>query len=133
MNELQKYVEMLFKHQRQTAEVKDLKEEVLSNMTAKREDFINQGFDENIATQKAKESLACVEGLIEGTQLTCVDNYHTECLQTALLNSVIFWICTLPLLITNYAPFSFCGLWATVALGIAYIIKLKHQSNVIAF
>ena len=38
MIDLQKYVDGLFRHQRLTPEVKDLKEEILSNMIAKRDD-----------------------------------------------------------------------------------------------
>ena len=40
MIDLQKYVDGLFRHQRLTPEVKDLKEEILSNMIAKRDDMI---------------------------------------------------------------------------------------------
>lgn len=133
MKELQEYVDKLFRHQRQTAEVKDLKEEILSNMTAKYEDFLTQGIDKISAIQKAEESIITVEGLIDGNQLTLIDHYRAECLQTALLSSTIFWICTLPLLVTRYALFSFFGLLATVVLGVAYIMKSKHQTAEVSF
>lgn len=133
MNELQKYVDMLFRHQRQTTEVKDLKDEILSNMTAKRDDFLVQGMDETTAIQKAKESLISIEGLIEGNQLTRIHNYHVECLQTALLGSTLFWIFTLPLLFTRYALLSFCGLLATAVFGILYLSKSKQKSDTVAF
>lgn len=133
MNDLQKYVETLFRHQRQTTEVKDLKEEILSNMTAKRDDFLSQGMDEAAAAQKAKESLVSIDGLLEGSQLTRIDRYHAQCLQTALLNSTVFWIFTLPLLFTGFAFFSFCGLLATAVFGILYAVKSKSQSDTVAF
>lgn len=40
MTDLQKYVDSLFRHQQVTPEIKDLKEEIISNMIAKRDDLI---------------------------------------------------------------------------------------------
>ena len=54
MIDLQKFVDGLFRHQRLTPEVKDLKEEILSNMIAKRDDLIAQGLSAEKATEKAK-------------------------------------------------------------------------------
>lgn len=70
MTDLQKYVDGLFRHQPLTPEVKDLKEEILSNMLAKQDDLIAQGWDAEAATEKAKESLSAVDSLIDGNQLT---------------------------------------------------------------
>lgn len=98
MRDLREYVEMLFRHQRLTPEVKDLKEEILSNMIAKRDDLIAQGMDEETATAKAEDSLSAVDSLIDGNQMTDVGKYRLECTQAALLNSILFWIFSLPLL-----------------------------------
>lgn len=133
MNELPNYVDELFRHQHLTSEIKELKEEILSNMVAKRDDLIAQGMSEAAATQKVKESLASIDGLVEANQLTYIDYYYTECLQTALLNCIIFWICSLPLLFTKYALFSNLGFLATSILGILYLTKKKQQTNVVAF
>lgn len=70
MIDLQKYIDGLFRHQRLTPEVKDLKEEILSNMIAKRDDLIAQGLSAEKATEKAKESLSAIDYLIDGNQLT---------------------------------------------------------------
>ena len=110
MIDLQKYVDGLFRHQRLTPEVKDLKEEILSNMLAKRDDLIAQGLSAERATEKAKESLSAIDYLIDGNQLTDVSKYHLECMQTLLLNCIVFWIFSLPLLFTHYALFSYTGL-----------------------
>ena len=124
MIDLQKYVDGLFRHQRLTPEVKDLKEEILSNMIAKRDDLIAQGLsaekatekrDDLIAqglsaekaTEKAKESLSAIDCLIEGNQLTDVGKYHLECMQTLLLNCIVFWIFSLPLLFFGFFPCRF--------------------------
>ncbi len=63
MIDLQKYVDGLFRHQRLTPEVQDLKEEILSNMLAKRDDLIAQGLSAERAAEKAKESLSEIDYL----------------------------------------------------------------------
>lgn len=133
MKELEQYVDALFAHQKRTAEATELKEEILSNMEAKRTDLLAQGMAPAEATQKAKESLTSVEGLIEGTQLTYIDHYQAECLQDALLASTIFWILSLPLLFTGFAPFSLCGLLTTAGFAAAYLVKRTALSDAVAF
>ncbi len=134
MKELQKYVDDLFRHQNLTPEIKDLKEEVLSNMTAKRDDLIARGFGESDATEKVKESLSSIDHLIDGNQLTDAGKYHTECSQTVLLNCIIFWIFSFPLLFFgHYAIFSYMGLLLTIVSGAVYLLKNKRQSDVVAF
>lgn len=133
MDELQKYVDMLFQHQPQTTEITELKEEIYSNMVAKQKDLLEQGMDEVSATNKAKESLDSVEELIEGNQFTDIDHYHMECLQSVLLNCTIFWIFSLPLMLIGHSAFSFLGLILTVIFGITYIVKSRNLSDVVAF
>lgn len=133
MNELQKYVNDLFQHQKENAEIYDLKEEILSNMIAKKNDLLSQGVDEQTAIKKAKESLSSVSELIEDNQLTDVRKYHLECIQSVLLGSVIFWIFSLPLLLTRHMLFSYIGLIATVISVMIYMVKRKDQSETTAF
>ena len=133
MIDLQKYVDGLFRHQRLTPEVKDLKEEILSNMIAKRDDLIAQGLSAEKATEKAKESLSEVDYLIDGNQLTDVSKYHLECMQTLLLNCIVFWIFSLPLLFTCYAPTGYIGLLCVIISGCIYISHKDKKENVIAF
>ena len=133
MLDLKDYVDALFRHQRLTPEVKDLKEEILSNMIAKRDDLTAQGVDRALAAEKAKESLSSVDCLIDGNQLTDIDKYHVECTQTILRNSIIFWILTMPLLFTYYALFSHLGLLLTIMFGVIYIFQSKKQADGAAF
>lgn len=133
MSDLQKYVDGLFRHQRLTPEVQDLKEEILSNMIAKRDDLIAQGLNAENATEKAKESLSDIDYLIDGNQLTDVSRYHLECIQTLLLNCIILWIFTLPLLFTGYALFSYTGLVLVILSGCAYILQKDKKQNSVAF
>ncbi len=133
MTDLETYVDGLFRHQRMTPEVRDLREEILSNMIAKREDLMAQGYDEAAATEKAKESLSSVDSLIDGNQLTCVGSYRAACLQTTLLSCVLFWILSLPLLFFRFGFFSTLGFWLTLIFGLLYLWRIKNPSDAVAF
>lgn len=133
MTDLEQYVDELFRHQRLTPEVKDLKEEILSNMTAKMDDFIAQGIEADIAAKKAKESLSTIDYLIDGNQLTNISKYRLECTQTVFLDCIIFWIFSLPLLFTHFAVFSYLGLILTISSGIVYLLQGKQQTDVVVF
>lgn len=133
MIDLKQYVDELFRHQRLTPEVKDLKEEILSNMTAKMDDLIAQGIEADIAANKAKESLSTIDYLIDGNQLTDISKYRLECMQTVFLNCIIFWIFSLPLLFTHFSLFSYLGLLLTISSGMVYFVQNKQPSGVVAF
>ena len=133
MIDLKEYVDELFRHQRLTPEVKDLKEEVLSNMTAKMDDLIAQGVETDIAAKKVKESLSTIDYLIDGNQLTDISNYRLECTQTVFLNCIIFWIFSLPLLFTHFAILGYLGLLLTIVSGLLYLFQKKQPSDVVAF
>lgn len=135
MDELQKYVESLFSHQKKNSETDDLKEEILSNMIAKKNDLVSQGFSENEAIQKVKESLLSIDELIEDNQLTDIQEYSLQCSYSILFNCVLFWIFSMPLLVMKYSLICFIGLIATVISGICYYMKLKNrsQNQIIAF
>ena len=72
MDELRDYVEKLFSDREDTSETADLKEEILSNMIAKKDDLVSQGMSEDEAIRKAKESLPSLEGLLEEKRLQFV-------------------------------------------------------------
>jgi len=133
MTDLQNYVDSLFRHQRSTPEIKDLKEEIVSNMAAKRDDLIAQGMDAEIAAEKAKQNLSAIDFLIDGNQLTDVSKYHLECIQTVLLNCVIFWIFSLPLLFTAYSSICYMGLALVAVSGCIYILRRHQPAGGVAF
>lgn len=56
MTDLQSYVDGLFRHQPLTPEIQDLKEEIVSNMMAKRDDLMAQGMDAESATQRPRKA-----------------------------------------------------------------------------
>ena len=133
MIEIKEYVDGLFRHQHLTPEVKDLKEEILSNMLAKRDDLIAQGLDAESAAEKAKESLPAIDYLIDGNQLTDIGKYHLECAQTLLLNSILFWIFSLPLLFTGYAIFSYIGFILVILFGCTYLRRKSKNTSSLVF
>lgn len=132
MTDLQNYVDGLFRHQPLTPEIQDLKEEIVSNMMAKRDDLMAQGMDAESATQKAKESLPAVDFLIDGNQLTDVGTYRLECMQSVLLNCILFWIFSLPLLFVGPAFLSYVGSVLVLAAGCAYAWMKYHPVNGVA-
>ncbi len=133
MNDLKNYVDGLFRHQPRTAEMTELKEEILSNMLAKRDDLIAQGIATGEAERLVKASLSSVDGLLDGTQLTNIDRYHMQCLQSSLLASIIFWIFSIPLLFTGYAIWCYAAILMTLVLGICYIARYRGQNDAVAF
>lgn len=133
MTELKEYVDELFRHQPVMPEIQDLREEILSNMAAKRDDLMAQGMEKGLATIKAKESLSSIDLLIEGNQLTDLGKYRFECSETALLHCIIYWILSLPLLYTAHGIFCYAGLLSTVILGANYILRRVRLSGQAAF
>lgn len=133
MTDLEKYVNGLFRHQKMTPELADLREEIISNMTAKRDDLIARGMDPEQAAEKARESLRDVDFLVDGNQLTDVGKYCLDCSQTVLLNCVIFWILSLPMLVAGYGPVSYAGLALVLVSGGFYLFQKMNRANQIAF
>ena len=133
MNDLQKYVEDLFQGQKPTSEIKELKEEILSNMLAKRDDLTAQGMDVESATQKAKEGLAEIDCLLDTSILTNVGRYHEECSQSVLMSCTVFWILSLPLLFTMYAPVTYMAIILIAASGCVYLFRKKRPVEDMAY
>lgn len=93
MNELERHVEKLFRHQPDTPETRELREEILSNLQAKREDLLAQGMDERAATEAAKRDIPSVDNLIDDQQPTkCGTIPHGLCANgVAPLYSLLDW------------------------------------------
>lgn len=139
MKELERYVKQLFRQQADTAEMRDLKEEILSNMQAQKADLMAQGLSEDEAIRQVKNSLPSLDGLVEDQQLTWVDRYHTDCLRAMLLTSIVYWILILPTQVLSWAQsnwffqakwYLLFGMVITLILAVAYWIqKSLHQDR----
>ena len=122
MNELERHVEKLFRHQPDTPETRELREEILSNLQAKREDLLAQGMDDRAATEAAKRDILSVDNLIDDQQPTNVERYRMACAQTVWLHCILFWIGTLPLLFTGYGWLGALGLGLSILSGVGYLL-----------
>lgn len=133
MKELERYVKQLFRQQADTAEMRDLKEEILSNMQAQKADLMAQGLSEDEAIRQVKNSLPSLDGMVEDQQLTWVDRYHTDCLRATLLSSIVYWILILPTQVLTWAQskwYLLFGVGITLIFAVAYWVqKSLHQDR----
>lgn len=133
MDELKKYMDDLFAHQQHTVKVQDLKDEIYSNLLAKKQDLMNQGYSEDEAIAKTKESILSIDNIIEGNQLTYINRFKAECRQTLLLYATILWILSMPVIIMGAMPFFIITFLLVVAFGISYLSSKKQNQDEIAF
>lgn len=133
MDEIRKYTDELFAKQRQTVKIRDLEDEVYSNLLAKKQDLINQGFSEPEAIAKTKDGFSSIDRIIEGNQLTYSNRFKTDCLQTLLLYGVILWMLSIPTMVMGMMPFSFLTFVIMAGLGISYLRSKQSNQDEIAF
>lgn len=127
LKELQAYIDTLFAYQKRDSATTERKEKLMSCLTKRINDLITQGQTGGQAFQIAKASISTEEWLLNGNQLTDMAGYKTQCLYSVLLNCTLFWIFTMPLLLTRYGPICFVGLAATLLSGILYSINLTKD------
>lgn len=133
MDELQNYVESLFLQKRSTAKIKDLKEEIYSNLIAKKEDLMQQGYTEQEAIAISKSSLHSIDELVDDLQFTYVNQFKAACWQTMLLYSAIFWILSIPTMILNIPYFSMSVFLLSLLIGAGYVIVRQRPTEQKAF
>lgn len=127
MSDLQKYVDGLFRHQHFNAGGTRPKERNIKQYDCQTGRTDCTGIAHRECNKKAKESLSDIDCLIDGNQLTDVGSYYLECSQTLLLNCIVLWIFTLPLLLTVYARFSYTGLVLVILSGCSYIFQKDEK------
>lgn len=131
MNELKDYVDKLFKKHGNSKQVIDLKEEILANLEAKKNDLMNQGLDETAAIQQAKKSILSVDNLIEGNKMVNITRLKIESLQWTLIYLIIAWIVTIPLGIFNLGRKAGLLLFmAIIIVGIAYLLTSCNKRKI---
>lgn len=133
MDELQNYVESLFLRKRSTAKIKDLKEEIYSNLIAKKEDLMQQGYTEQEAIAMSKSSLHSIDELLDDLQLTYVNQFKAACWQTMLLYSAILWLLSIPTMILNIPYFSMSIFLLFLLIGTGYVIARQGPMEQMAF
>lgn len=133
MDELKKYVDDLFIHKPQTAEAKELKAEIYSNMQARKQDLINQGFTEKEALQKAKDSITSIDSMLDDQKTYYTNRFKTECWQTLLFYSIILWILSIPTILLDAHVFSFTVFLLTIITAIIYLITKNNNQDTTAY
>ncbi|MEJ8548804.1 permease prefix domain 1-containing protein [Brevibacillus borstelensis] len=130
MKEIEEYVEKLFAAHKESREIRELKEEIISNLEAKVTDLMEEGLSFSEAFARATKSMDTVDFLVEGSQPIYVDRYKIELAQSVLLYMLVVWILSIPLRFTE------SGIWfsnmATIAVllcGGIYVAGLLRKSR----
>ena len=88
MDELRVYVDALFARRGDTAENREMKEEIYGNLAARRDDLIAQGVPEAEAVRAAKAQLPSLDGVLGTVVRVNAQQWRTARLQSLLLASV---------------------------------------------
>jgi hypothetical protein len=94
--ELNRYVDHLFRKYKPTQQIRELKAEILSNLEAKVADLTASGMNDHEAVQQAKNSIRSVDHLVDGNIRVFIHPFRLELVQMGLLFSLIAWILTIP-------------------------------------
>lgn len=87
MDELRVYVDALFARRGDTAENREMKEEIYGNLAARRDDLIAQGVPEAEAVRAAKAQLPSLDGVLGTVVRVNAQQWRTARLQSLLLAS----------------------------------------------
>ncbi|MGM7683446.1 permease prefix domain 1-containing protein [Cytobacillus sp. Hm23] len=119
MNDLEKHVNRLFKGYVESAQIRELKDEILSNLEAKVTDLTNDGIAYHQAVKLATQNIDSIQMLIGDHKDVFTNKYKTEMLQYGLLYVIISWIVTIPMSIVGMGK-----LLSTVLLISLFIIGI---------
>lgn len=130
MDDLKRYVNRLFVGYKETAEVRELKAEVLSNLEARVADYTGEGMPRGEAVARAKSNLGTIDLLISHQKPVRINRYKVELLQAALLYTLIAWVLTVPLrLIPSGAVVNTVLMFVAVGLGVSFLILSSRKSE----
>lgn len=128
MSQAKAYVDRLFSKYKDTNEVNELKEEVLSNIEARIIDNLANGFSKEEAFNEAIKNIEGIELLIEGNKEVYINAWKKEVTQVAILYSLIAWIITIPIRINiRTSIINTILLFFTIFLFAIYNFKFKDK------
>ena len=130
MDELRAYVDALFARRGDTAENREMKEEIYGNLAARRDDLIAQGVPEAEAVRAAKAQLPSLDGVLGTVVRVNAQQWRTARLQSLLLASVILWVLTIPLLLVRGQISCLAAFVLAVVLGVSYLCSRRCESCV---
>lgn len=97
MSRLKMYVDGLFSDYKDNQQIRDLKDEILSNLEARVADLTARGMEYNEAVEMAQENVSNIDMLIDGNKRILTNRLKRELVQIALMYSIIAWIISIPL------------------------------------
>lgn len=112
MDELRAYVDALFARRGDTAENREMKEEIYGNLAARRDDLIAQSMPEAEAVRVNAQQ------------------WRAARLQSLLLASMILWVLTIPLLLVRGQISCLAAFVLAAVLGAWYLCSLRGESCV---
>ena len=136
MDELQKYLDILFADYGHSALAMQMKAGILVNMRARMERLMAQGLAESDALAEIKSQVKDIGQLVEGNRLVYLRRFHNDCLQAAVIYTVIAWICSMPLIVFLAWPGAAVSLLFMLAAATAawfYITQVKPDSAEVQF
>jgi len=130
MENLKSYVDQLFIKYGHSLEINELKEEILSNLTAKKADLMANGLDEVTALIRAKESITSVDNLIDSNLNIYKHQFKFEILQRGLIYFMIAWIILIPCSISRTGIIiNQLILWSIIIAGVIYIMTRTRKDS----
>ena len=130
MDELRAYVDALFARRGDTAENREMKEEIYGNLAARRDDLIAQGMPEVEAVRAAKAQLPSLDGVLGTAVRVNAQQWRAARLQSLLLASVVLWVLTIPLLLVRGQISCLAAFVLAAVLGVSYLCSLRGESCV---
>lgn len=123
MNRLKNHVNRLFIGYEENQQVRELKEEILSNLTAKVADLESNGVEHKEAVSLAIQSIERVDHLLDDEIEVFTNKFKVELIQSALIYSIIAWIMTMPASIFRMGILvNYLLLVVVIILGIMFLI-----------
>ncbi|WP_225743537.1 permease prefix domain 1-containing protein [Marinilactibacillus sp. Marseille-P9653] len=130
MNTIEEHIELLFKPYKKNKLMRELKEEVYSNLLARKEDLLLEGYSEEAAVRNTIAHIDSVDHLIEENKKVDWNSFLANLLQSMTLYSVIIWILTLPLsLFPDHLLLNYLFMMLSFISGIIYIVYLRKAKN----
>lgn len=130
MDNLKLYVDKLFFNYGHSSEINELKEEILSNLVAKKADLMANGLDEPTASIRAKESITNIDNLIDSNLNVYKHQFKIELLQRGLIYFMIAWIIIIPCSISRTGIIiNQLLLWSIIIASMFYLVARTKKDS----
>lgn len=136
MDELQKYLDILFADYGHSARAMELKAKLLLESQESMEKLMAAGYEAPAALEEIKLRIQAVGELIEGNRLIYINRFRNDCLQAAVIYSVIAWVFSMPLIVLlDWVGMAIAILFMLISAAAAwlYISKVGGRSAEVQF